>query len=163
MISFKEGTFLPVKEQMDLTYATIVVLASMIFVLSGMVGYLYWQQTRMLQHLQSLAIVISTQLAPQHRPEPLQEETEESEEEDDRVSVKQESSEEESKEEVETVQGPPVPASATEEKKEDDKVDVDDLQDKTAGQLRDMLTKKGIPFGKRDAKPVLIQLLKATA
>ena len=147
---------------MDLTYATIVVLASMIFVLSGMVGYLYWQQTRMLQHLQSLAIVISTQLVPQHRPEPPQEQTEESEEEeDDRVSVKQEP--EEPKEEVETVQGPPVSASATEEKKEDDKVDVDDLQDKTAGQLRDMLTKKGIPFGKRDAKPVLIQLLKATA
>lgn len=132
----------------------------MIFVLSGMVGYLYWQQTRMLQHLQSLAIVISTQLVPQHHHEPSHEEVEESEEEeDDRVSVKQEASEEESKEDVEKVEGPP----ATEEKKEEEKVDIDDLQDKTAGQLRDMLTKKGIPFGKRDSKPLLIQLLKATA
>lgn len=142
---------------MELTYATIVVLASMVFVLSGMVGYLYWQQTRMLQHIQSLAIVVSTHLAPQQQPE-LEEEVvedapvekpeekveEESEdEEDDRVSVK---------EEVEHVSGPP-----------EDKVDVDDLQDKTATQLREMLTKKGIPFGKRDAKTVLIQLLKATA
>jgi hypothetical protein len=140
---------------MELTYATIVILASMIFVLSGMVGYLYWQQTRMLQHIQSLAIVISTQLVPQHQVEdqPAEEEVqekEEEEEEDDRVSVKQE-------EEVEKVEGPP-----TEEKKED-KVDIDELQDKTASELRDMLTKKGIPFGKRDAKPVLIQLLKATA
>lgn len=138
---------------MELTYATIVVLASMVFVLSAMVGYLYWQQTRMLQHIQSLAIVISTQMAPQHpeiedepEPEPEKEEEkpeEEDDEEDDRVSVK---------EEVEHVSAPP-----------DDKVDVDDLQDKTAAQLREMLTKKGIPFGKRDAKPVLIQLLKATA
>jgi hypothetical protein len=140
---------------MELTYATIVVLASMVFVLSGMVGYLYWQQTRMLQHIQSLAIVISTQLTPQPMPEPELEDKEEDvpdedddEEEDDRVSVK---------EEVEKVEGPPA------DDKKDDKVDVDDLQDKTAAQLRDMLTKKGIPFGKRDAKPVLIQLLKATA
>jgi hypothetical protein len=140
---------------MELTYATIVVLASMVFVLSAMVGYLYWQQTRMLQHIQSLAIVISTQMVPQHQeiedePEPEaepvkdeEEKPEEEEEEDDRVSVK---------EEVEHVSAPP-----------EDKVDVDDLQEKTAAQLREMLTKKGIPFGKRDAKPVLIQLLKATA
>jgi hypothetical protein len=139
---------------MELTHATIVILASMIFVLSGMVGYLYWQQTRMLQHIQSLAIVISTHVVPhtQHeeiveKDEPTEKEMED-EDEDDRVSVREE-------EDVEKVDGPP------EEKKED--VDIDDLQDKTATQLRDMLTKKGIPFGKRDAKPVLIQLLKATA
>lgn len=135
---------------MELTYATIVVLASMVFVLSGMVGYLYWQQTRMLQHIQSLAIVVSTQLVPQQQPEPeaepeQEEEKEEEEEEDDRISVK---------EEVEHVSGPP---------EEKEKVDIDELQDKTAAQLREMLTKKGIPFGKRDSKPVLIQLLKATA
>lgn len=124
----------------------------MIFVLSGMVGYLYWQQTRMLQHIQSLAIVISTHVVPHQQHEELVEKEEaaqEEDEEDDRVSVKEE-------EEVEKVEGPPA-----EEKVED--VDVDDIQDKTATQLREMLTKKGIPFGKRDAKPVLIQLLKATA
>lgn len=143
---------------MELTYATIVVLASMVFVLSAMVGYLYWQQTRMLQHIQSLAIVVSTQMVPRHQleveqeevpqEEEKQEEAQEEEEEDDRVSVK---------EEVEHVSGPP------EEKKVEERVDIDELQDKTAVQLREMLTKKGIPFGKRDSKPVLIQLLKATA
>ena len=130
---------------MELTYATIVVLASMVFVLSAMVGYLYWQQTRMLQHIQSLAIVVSTQMVPKQVSEP--EEEEQEEEEDDRVSVK---------EEVEHVAGPP-------EEKKEEKVDIDDIQDKTAAQLREMLTKKGIPFGKRDSKPILIQLLKATA
>jgi hypothetical protein len=134
---------------MELTYATIVILASLVFVLSGMVGYLYWQQTRMLQNIQSLAIVVSSHFtAPPMMPEeetveeekPVEEEEVESEE-DDRVSVK---------EEVEKVEGPP-------------KEDIDDLQDKTKKQLQEMLSKKGIPYNKADAKPVLIQLLKATA
>lgn len=139
---------------MELTYATIVILASLVFVLSGMVGYLYWQQTRMLQHIQSLAIVVSTHFTPapqlpeeeqvEEKPaeeKPVEEDEESEVDEDDRVSVK---------EEVEKVDGPP-------------KVDVDDLQDKTKKQLQELLTKKGIPYNKADAKPVLIQLLKATA
>jgi len=138
---------------MELTYATIVVLASLVFVLSGMVGYLYWQQTRMLQNIQSLAIVVSSHFtAPppiledeQAEEKPAEEKPEDEEEsevdEDDRVSVK---------EEVEKVEGPP-------------KVDIDDLQDKTKKQLQELLTKKGLPYNKADAKPVLIQLLKATA
>lgn len=139
---------------MELTYATIVVLASMVFVLSGMVGYLYWQQTRMLQHIQSLAIVVSTHFtAPPELPqeeeqkEVVEQQTEETDAEDDRVSVK---------EEVEKVEGPPAT-------KEEPKVDVDDVHDKTKKELQEMLTKKGIPFSKTDSKPVLIQLLKATA
>ena len=66
---------------MELTYVTIVVLASMVFVLSGMVGYVYWQQTRMLQHLQSLALALAThvemtkqQAVVENEPEQEQEE-----------------------------------------------------------------------------------------
>lgn len=138
---------------MELTYVTIVVLASMVFVLSGMVGYLYWQQTRMLQHLQSLALALATHVE-QTRQQGLEDsvpqaeaeaEVDEEQEDDDRVSV--------GKEQVELVEGPP----AVQE------VDVDDLQNKTSVQLRELLTKKGIPFGKRDSKTVLLELLKATA
>jgi len=128
---------------MELTYVTIVVLALMIFVLSGMMGYLYWQQTRMLQHLQSLALALATHVE-NTKQEEVQSEIEE--EEDDRVSVK---------EKVEVVEGPPPPPVTP--------VDVDDLQDKSASELRELLTKKGIPFGKRDSKNVLLQLLKATS
>ena len=139
-------------------YVTIVVLASMIFVLSGMVGYLYWQQTRMLQNLQSLASVVSTHFTRpteceephdhvHEEPEPEESEGEAevnvpelpSDEDDDRVSV-------------EHLEGPPKT-----------QVDVDDIQTKTAVQLREILTAKGIPYGKRDSKTVLLQLLKATA
>jgi outer membrane biosynthesis protein TonB len=141
---------------MDLTYVTIVVLASMVFVLSAMVGYLYWQQTRMMQHLQSVSMAVATLVNPPpetieaEEPQPAETETvdipevEEEEEEDDRVSVEQ-------------VSEPPAPKPATEE------IDIDDIREKTAAQLRDILTKKGIPFGKRDSKSVLIELLQATA
>ena len=126
----------------------------MIFVLAGMVGYLYWQQTRMLQHLQSLAMAFATHLQPPEQllqPDEPVAETEE--EEDDRIPVKEE--------EVEHVEGPPEEKTPTATSADAD--DVDDLQDKTAAELRDLLTKKGIPFGKRDSKSVLLQLLKATS
>jgi hypothetical protein len=133
---------------MELTYVTIVVLASMIFVLSGMVGYLYWQQTRMLQHIQSLALALATHIENTRQQEVVEQpqvEEESEDEVDDRVSVV--------KEQVEVVEGPP----------KEEAPDVDDLHDKTSAQLRELLTKKGIPFGKRDPKTVLLQLLKATA
>lgn len=147
---------------MELTYVTIVVLASMVFVLSGMVGYVYWQQTRMLQHLQSLALALARHVEMTKQPV-VEEDEEEEKEEDDRVSVKEEKVEK--KEKIEVVEGPPLKEKEKEPKEDtvakDD--DVDDLQDKTASELKELLTKKGIPFGKRDSKPVLIQLLKATA
>jgi hypothetical protein len=127
---------------MEFTYVTIVVLSSMMFVLSGMVGYLYWQQTKLVQHVQSLAMALATHVENTRVPEPEAEPEPEEEsevEEDDRVSVK---------ETVEVVEGPP---------------DVDDLQTKTAPQLRELLSAKGIPFGKRDSKTTLLELLKATS
>jgi hypothetical protein len=138
---------------MELTYVTIVVLASMVFVLSGMVGYLYWQQTRMLQHLQSLALALATHVE-QTRQQQVMEDTmldeteDDKEEEDDRVSV--------TKEQVEVVEGPPTATELSND-------DVDDLHEKTSAQLRELLTKKGIPFGKRDSKTVLLELLKASS
>ena len=144
---------------MQLTYVAVVVLASMVFVLSGMIGYLYWQQTKILQQIQSLAIVISSQFVPRMPPPEPEAEAEEAgveaepevkteqdvKVEDDRLTVDDSP--------VEHVSGPPAV------KKTD--VDIDDLDSKTAAQLRDILTQRGIPFGKRDAKTVLVQLLKA--
>lgn len=150
---------------MELTHLTIVVLASMIFVLSGMVGYLYWQQTRILQHIQSLALAVAT-----HFPEPteiedeqevvvpeqeteVEQEEEESpaveEDEDDRVSVEH-VTDNEIRPEEETSNAVDVN-------------DVDDLDGKTKTELQKLLTDKGIPYGKSDKKSVLIQLLKASS
>ncbi len=137
-------------------YVTIVVLASMIFVLSGMVGYLYWQQTRMLQNLQSLASVVSSHFVRNEEPAHEEAEDYEDSEEDSpneaEVTLPELVAQEDDRVSVEHVEGPPKTH-----------VDVDDIQTKTAVQLREILTAKGIPYGKRDSKTVLLQLLKATA
>jgi hypothetical protein len=144
---------------MEFLHAAIALLASMILVLAGMVGWIYWQQSRMFQNMNAIALVIGdlnqTLMATMPRPEPvsLPEPTEtvqkadipvsKEEEEDDRLSVTQES--------AEVVSGPPAP------------LDTDGLQDKSKKELQELLTARGIPFGKADSKNILISLLKATA
>lgn len=142
---------------MEFLHAAIALLASMVLILAGMVAWLYWQQTRLFQNMNSIIMVIGELARPQqptislaeHVPEQVPEEvahpttptaTEEAEE-DDRASVE---------EEPEVVSGPPA-------------VDTDGLEAKTTKELKDLLTKRGIPFGKRDNKNTLITLLKATA
>jgi hypothetical protein len=137
---------------MEFLHASIALLASMVLVLAGMVGWLYWQQTRLFQNMNSIVMVIG-ELARPPPPMPMAVPEEESpsappttpapEEEDDRVSVEEEA--------TQVVNGPPEP------------VDLDSLSSKTVKELREMLTKRGIPFGKADNKNALITLLKATA
>jgi len=137
---------------MEFENAAIALLASMVLVLAGMVGWLYWQQTRMFQNMNNIVMALGElaqrQFAPQ--PELVEEEDIQITEvpppqpEDDRLSVE----EDEEDEKPAIVDGP---------------LEIDGLEQKSLKELRDMLTKKGIPFGKRDTKGVLISLLKATA
>lgn len=129
---------------MQFQNAAIALLAGMIFVLAGLVGWLYWQQTRIHQSLNTLAMVLA-EMAPQ----PVYEEAPPSEEpapEDDRAEVV----EEKPAPAAEVVSGPPP-------------MDTDDLEGKTRKDLQELLAKKGIPYGKTDSKTVLIQLLKASS
>lgn len=118
----------------------------MVLVLAGMVGWLYWQQTRLFQNMNSIVMVIGELARP---PEPMPEPEPElvpapvPEPEDDRVSVDETP--------VDVVESAPAP------------VDTDGLESKTKKELKDMLTKRGIPFGPKDDKNALISLLKATA
>jgi hypothetical protein len=138
---------------MEFLHASIALLASMVLVLACMVGWIYWQQTRMFQNMNAIALVISdlnqTLMAsipqPQIELATIPEPTEtvqkvEEEDEDDRVSVSQD-----------VVSGPP------------EALDTDGLESKTKKELQELLTTRGIPFGKGDSKNVLISLLKATA
>lgn len=140
---------------MEFLHAAIALLASMVLVLAGMVGWLYWQQTRIFQNMNSIVMVIGELVRPPPQaPEPEVEvvlattpevkvEEIEVKDEDDRASVDESP--------VDVVDGPPEP------------VDTDSLDTRTTKDLRDILTKRGIPFGKRDSKNVLISLLKATS
>ena len=119
----------------------------MVLVLAGMVGWLYWQQTRMFQNMNNIVMVVGELAAARtvEQPEPVEpvEPVEAAEqEEDDRMSVDQA--------EPVIIAGPPAD-------------DTDGLEDKTKKELQDILTKKGIPFGKGDNKNALISLLKATS
>jgi hypothetical protein len=133
---------------MDFEHAAIALLASMVLVLAGMVGWLYWQQTRMFQNMNNIVQVVgelAAARAPEPEPEPVVEEEPQQQDEDDRVSV-----DEETPTEAVLVTGPPAD-------------DTDGLEDKTKKELQDILTKRGIPFGKGDNKNALISLLKATS
>ena len=132
----------------------------MVLVLAGMVGWIYWQQTRLFQNMNAVALVIgdlnqslmATVAKPRVElaavPEPTETlqhaeiPTSDEEEDDDRLSVEKE---------AEVVTGAPPP------------LDTDGLQDKSKKELQELLTSRGIPFGKADPKNVLISLLKATA
>lgn len=128
---------------MEFLHASIALLASMVLVLAGMVGWLYWQQTRLFQNMNNIVMVIgelarSPEPAPIALPDPPA-----PTEDDDRVSVTEETTGE-----VDIVEGP---------------MDLEDFDGKTKKDLQDILTKKGIPFSKSDNKNALISLLKATS
>lgn len=131
---------------MEFQQASIALLASMVLVLAGMVGWLYWQQTKIFQNMNNIVSVIG-ELAQRPAqiafPEPT---IPEPEEEDDRATV-----EDEGRPEVPVVDGPP------------DHLDTDNLEDKTKKELQELLSTRGIPYSKGDTKTALISLLKATA
>jgi hypothetical protein len=141
---------------MDFEYASIALLGSMVLVLAGMVGWMYWQQTRMFQSISNLVMVVGELASRPH--EHMEEEAPVEpavvepvpvpEPEDDRVSVDGE---------VTLVEGPPATATTPDEN------DTDGLESKTKKELQDILTKRGIPFSKSDGKGALVSLLKATA
>lgn len=128
---------------------SVLVLATMVLVLAGMVGYMYWQQNKVMTVVSSLSSFIASQFVPA----PLEvHDSDPEDEEDDRASVVEEKP-------VEVVDKVDIPTVADVKQE----TDVDDLQTKTSAQLRDLLSKKGIPYGKRDSKSVLLELLKASA
>jgi hypothetical protein len=144
---------------MEFLHASIALLASMVLVLAGMVGWIYWQQTRLFQNMNAVAMVIgdlnqtlmSNIVQPKIELATIPEPTEtlqradipvSDDEEDDRLSIEKE---------AEVISGPP------------EALDMDGLQDKSKKELQEILTTRGIPYSKSDAKGVLISLLKATS
>ena len=144
---------------MEIQLAAVALLAALVLVLGGIVGWIYWQQQRLFQNMNAIVGAIgelaTRPAVPITFPEPVEPEESKKEEdtadapapaEDDRVSV-----EEEALPDVQIVSGPPAA------------LDTDGLESKSKKELQDILTKRGIPFGKADNKSALLSLLKATA
>ena len=104
---------------------SVLVLASMVAVLAGMVGYMYWQQNKVIQAVSQLSGFVASQFIKQPDLE-VEEEVEDSE--DDRESVEETAT---AKDEVES--------SPKEDKPTEIVTDIDDLQGKTALQLKELL------------------------
>lgn len=137
---------------MEFLHVSIAALASMILFLSLIVGYLYYQQSRVFQNMNAMAVVMGElaqqRLAPPPEPAPETPAEVVKDEEDDRVSVDDSPPRDRS---PEVVDGPPAP------------LDMDGLDGKSKKELQDILTKRGLPYSKSDNKNALISLLKATA
>ena len=138
---------------MEFFHGVVALVAGIVLILTGLVAWMYVQQSRMAQAINALAIAIT---APppsfaQHEPEPEVSHEDELAAEtpapeaphDDRVSVHEEEGE---GEDVELMGE-----------------DMATLGGKTAVQLREMLTAKGIPYSKSDKKSTLISLVQAAS
>ena len=140
---------------MQVVYLAIISLSSLCFVLTGCVGYLFWLQRKTSTQLMNLAHAIQSLLV--NSPEPEQVELpsiqETPEEDTDRLSVNEEDNESVSVEEEET------------EEVESEEVDeaTAGYNTKTVAEIKQLLTQKGIPYGKRDPKAVLFELLKSAS
>lgn len=132
----------------DPLIGAVALLGTLVFGLIGAVAWLYWQQSKLFTNMNSIVAAFSEVMQQQQvvppppAPEP--------EPEDDRASV-EDDVQSEKVAAPEVVDGPPGP------------IDTDTLEAKTKKELQDLLTKRGIPFGKADSKTVLVSLLKATA
>ena len=138
---------------------SVLVLATMVLVLAGMVGYLYWQQNKLMKALSSLHTYVQRFNVPEPEP-PAEPEPEPAAEPEPQPGSETIVLNEDSDSDSDSDESAAEPEIVTELIVV---LDVDDLQSKTTPQLRDLLNKKGIPYGKRDSKTVLLELLKASS
>ena len=148
-----------VNKYMEFFHGIVALVAGIVLVLTGLVAWMYIQQSRMAQAINALAVAVTTPPPSflSHPPveEPVEHEQEQEQEQqpeqvvDDRVSVHDADAD----------------ADAEHEEEQTGVVgeDISDFTGKTVAQLRDLLTAKGIPYSKSDKKPVLLSLVQAAA
>jgi hypothetical protein len=155
---------------MEFFHGIVALVAGIVLILTGLVAWMYIQQSRMAQAINALAVAVTTPPPSflSHPPveEPVEhqhEEQEQAEEQqqqqmppleplvDDRVSVHDADADADADDEREEGQTGVVGE------------DISDFTGKTVAQLRELLTAKGIPYSKSDKKPVLLSLVQAAA
>jgi archaellum component FlaD/FlaE len=148
---------------MEFFHGIVALVAGIVLILTGLVAWMYIQQSRMAQAINALAVAVTTPPPSflSHPPveEPVEEPVEQQEQEhhqeqvvDDRVSVHDADAEAEAEADHEDEQEQGVIGE-----------DISDFTGKTVAELRQLLTAKGIPYSKSDKKPVLLSLVQAAA
>jgi len=148
---------------MEFFHGVVALVAGIVLILTGLVAWMYVQQSRMAQAINALAIAITAPPPSFSQNEP------EVSHEDELVAPAPEQAQAET-------QAQPQPQEEAEAEVHDDRVSVHEDEDvelmgedmatlggKTAAQLREMLTSKGIPYSKSDKKSTLISLIQAAS
>ena len=140
---------------MEFFHGIVALVAGIVLILTGLVAWMYIQQSRMAQAINALAVAVTTPPPSflSHPPveEPVEQDHEQEQVVDDRVSVHDVDAEHEHEQEEEEEETGVIGE------------DISDFTGKTVVQLRDLLTAKGIPYSKSDKKPVLLSLVQAAA
>jgi hypothetical protein len=154
---------------MEFFHGIVALVAGIVLILTGLVAWMYIQQSRMAQAINALAVAVTTpppsflshppveepveheheqqfEQPPQPQVQPQQEQVV-----DDRVSVHDVDADAEPEHEEEQEQTGVIGE------------DISDFTGKTVAELRQLLTAKGIPYSKSDKKPVLLSLVQAAA
>jgi cytoskeletal protein RodZ len=152
---------------MEFFHGVVALVAGIVLILTGLVAWMYVQQSRMAQAINALAIAITA-------PPPSFAQTQSESDREPEVSHEDElhAPAPESQTQAETEKEKETPAP----QEDDDRVSVHEDEDvelmgedmatlggKTAAQLREMLTSKGIPYSKSDKKSTLISLIQAAS
>ena len=152
---------------MEFFHGIVALLAGIVLVLTGLVAWLYIQQSRMSQAINALAVAVTA--PPVSFTASLPPELHEEEQEQDYSDMPPLESHDQVQEthvpEMEQV-GELVPETddrvSVHEEVEEAQVqtmDAVDVSGKTVAELRQLLTERGIPFNKSDKKSTLISLV----
>ncbi len=152
---------------MEFFHGVVALVAGIVLILTGLVAWMYVQQSRMAQAINALAIAITAPPPSFSQSQPESDREPEVSHEDELHAPAPES---QTQAETETEKETPAP------QEDDDRVSVHEDEDvelmgedmatlggKTAAQLREMLTSKGIPYSKSDKKSTLISLIQAAS
>jgi len=150
---------------MEFFHGVVALVAGIVLILTGLVAWMYVQQSRMAQAINALAIAITAPPPSFAQSQPESDREPEVSHEDELHAPAPES-----QTQTETEKETPAP------QEDDDRVSVHEDEDvelmgedmatlggKTAAQLREMLTSKGIPYSKSDKKSTLISLIQAAS
>ena len=151
---------------MEFFHGIVALVAGIVLILTGLVAWMYIQQSRMAQAINALAVAVTTPPPSFLSHPPVEEPVEQFEHEQEQPPQPQAQQE---KEQVvdDRVSVHEVDVDAEHEQEEEQTgaigEDISDFTGKTVAQLRDLLTAKGIPYSKSDKKPVLLSLVQAAA
>jgi len=155
---------------MEFFHGIVALVAGIVLILTGLVAWMYIQQSRMAQAINALAVAVTTPPPSflSHPPveEPVEQFEHEHEQEQEQPPQQEKEQVVDDRISVHDVDADAEPEHEHEHEEEQTGVigeDISDFTGKTVAQLRDLLTAKGIPYSKSDKKPVLLSLVQAAA